>query len=100
MQAEGRSLSHEVARITGWPDELVRPGSRLREDLGLDVFDAIELIEEIEDLYRVKLAEELHWPDRVRGALRTVADVGRALEQSSNGSGALDSGPEEPRRQA
>jgi len=68
-----------VARIIGFPAGQLTRASRLREDLGLDLQDAAELIEELERLYHTELAA--HY-DR---AVRTVGDLERMLAHPAGG---------------
>lgn len=65
-----------VARILGFPREDVKLSSALREDLGLDPYDVAELVEELESELGGKI------PDAIMWSSRTVADLGRSLQQA------------------
>ena len=72
-------IIHAVARLVGLPCGQVTRSSSLQGDLGLDAFDAVELIDELEQLYDTELPEALHQPERVRRSVQTVEDIERAL---------------------
>jgi len=64
-------LKGALARITGRaPSSLsLVESTRLREDLGLDSFAAVELVFEVEDLFSVRI------PQTAAVAFQTVSDV-------------------------
>jgi acyl carrier protein len=73
-EAEPRDVVRAVARIIGFPVNQVNRASRLHEDLGLDVQDASELIEELEHLYHTEV------PARCDRSVRTIGDIERVLD--------------------
>ena len=66
-----QQLQFALARITARvPSSLVLlESSRLREDLGLDSFAAVELVFEVEDLFEVRI------PQGTAISFQTVGDV-------------------------
>jgi len=70
---DSRNVVRAVARIIGFPVDQLSRASRLREDLGLDLQDAAELIEELERLYHTEVDEQV---DR---SIRTIGDIERIL---------------------
>ena len=56
------------------PDE-VKPGSRIKKDLGADSLDILQLLMRIEDQYGIVI------PDKALATFNTVGDVVTYLEQ-------------------
>ena len=64
-----------LARQLKTEPALLHPEQRLREDLGADSLDLIELIYEFEDAFQTRI------PDEQAVDLKTVGDVLRAIEE-------------------
>lgn len=70
------ALRRLIAREVGFPTEEITSDARLREDLGLDDFDIIELIEALET------APSVTESDNAFSWAQTVADVEHLLAAS------------------
>ena len=58
--------------------EAIKPSMRIKEDLGADSLDVVELLMSIEDKYGVQV------PDDVVMSVKTVADLIAAIDKLSN----------------
>jgi acyl carrier protein len=74
-------LRQLLAKSGARPPEAVTESTRLREDLGLDSFAAIELVFDIEDLLDVRI------PQSAAVAFQTVGDVITFLSTAMAGAG-------------
>ena len=57
------------------PEDIIKPESRIIEDLGADSLDILQLLMRIEDQYGIVI------PDQALAKFETVADVVAYLEQ-------------------
>lgn len=74
-------VSHAIAQIVGVPDDEVTPSASLGSDLGLDLFDTAELVDELERLYNVRI------PDAAYQTVETVEDVELLLDDGRDARG-------------
>jgi acyl carrier protein len=75
-------ITAELSRLSDRADGPVTPETRLREELGLNSLDAVDLALELEDELDIEL------PDEELAKFQTVGDVARAVRRLLDAGGA------------
>jgi acyl carrier protein len=66
-----------ISSQMGIPVRIVKPESRLQEDLGFDELDRVELVMELEEIFEIQIDDE------TAASLGTVGDAIRAVTRQT-----------------
>lgn len=76
-----KRLKSIVSEITGVDSDKIMPDSDFKDDLGADSLDVVELLVDVEDVFKVRF----DWEKINEHNLNTINDVEKAIELKREG---------------